>query len=242
MDQKAEIASLCSQLRFGSKISEIYESVDFNSPGDFLVKVLREAVDNRNQERCNRNIKQAGFPTVKTWADFEPNCLQLPEQYSFEWLRSGQFVEDHQNLILFGNPGTGKTHLATAIGLQACQKGKKVMFYRTCQLTLDLIKMFEKNEVQAFMHKIASLDLLILDEWGYVPCNETGTRLLFEVVSACYERRSIVITTNLAFSQWHTIFYDPRLTTAMLDRLIHHGLLIQHSGESYRLKNSLMHQ
>ena len=134
----------------------------------------------------------------------------------------------------------GKTHLATAIGVAACSIGKKVGFYTTANLVNLLSESKENGKLSAFMKKLISLDLLICDEWGYVPLAKDGSQLLFQVISECYERRSIIITTNLEFSKWVNVFYDEQMTAAMIDRLIHHSHLLLFEGSSYRMKNSIM--
>jgi DNA replication protein DnaC len=138
--------------------------------------------------------------------------------------------------------GTGKTHLATALGLEACKSGKRVAFYRTAALVNKLTRLNDGGELERFLKTIEKLDLLICDEWGYVPVNCDGAQLLFQVISACYEKRSLILTTILEFSKWTNIFLDEAMTTAMIDRLIHYSHLLIFDGESHRVKNSLMRQ
>jgi DNA replication protein DnaC len=145
-----------------------------------------------------------------------------------------------ENLILYGNVGTGKTHLATALGIEACRRRYKVQFWRTAALVNHLLRIHDGGDLQPFLKQIEKLDLLVCDEWGYVPVHRTGAQLLFQVISACYEKRSLILTTNLEFSKWVNIFLDEAMTTAMIDRLIHHSHLLIFDGESHRVKNSLM--
>ena len=114
------------------------------------------------------------------------------------------------------------------------------MYFKTSRLVNLLAKAKEEGKEERFWKKLDKVDLLILDEWGYIPFERVGTQMLFEAVSACYEKRSVIITTNLPFDEWNTIFYDQKLTSAILDRLVHHGLLVRHDGQSYRVKHSLM--
>lgn len=134
----------------------------------------------------------------------------------------------------------GKTHLATAIGVNACSNGKRVKYFKTASLVNQLSEAKSKGELSKFIKKIEKADLLICDEWGYIPFEKEGSQLLFQIVSECYEKRSVILTTNLEFSKWDGIFYDEKLTSAIIDRLVHHSHLLVHSGPSYRLTYSIM--
>ena len=159
---------------------------------------------------------------------------------SYSILKSCEFVKNKQNLILYGRPGTGKSHLASALGVEACRLGHKTIYYKTSRL-VNLLSEARKAGTEAkFWKRLSQADVLILDEWGYIPFERVGTQLLFEAISDCYEKRSVIITTNLPFDEWNTIFYDQKLTTAILDRLVHHGLLLMHEGQSYRLQHAKM--
>ncbi len=151
-----------------------------------------------------------------------------------------EFVPNRQNLILYGNVGTGKTHLATALGIEACKRDYKVAFWRTAALVNHLIQLNDGGALHGFLKTLEKLDLLICHEWGYVPVSRDGAQLLFQVVSACYEKRSMLITTNLEFGRWVNIFLDQTMTTALIDRLVHHSHLLIFDGESHRVRNSLM--
>ena len=148
------------------------------------------------------------------------------------------FLARKENLILYGPVGTGKTHMATAIGVEACNQGKKVKFYRTAALVNDLNDAQTAGNLGKMLKQLSKLDLLICDEWGYIPLDRQGAQLLFQVVADCYEKRSIIITTNLEFSKWNGIFYDEKLTSAIIDRLVHHSHLLVFGGQSYRLTHS----
>ena len=154
--------------------------------------------------------------------------------------KKASFVDEKKNLILYGNVGTGKTHLAQAIGLEACKQNKVVRFFRTAALVNRLSEAQKKSELNAFMKTLMKADLIICDEWGYVPLDRDGSKLLFQVISECYEQRSVIITTNLEFSKWVHIFYDEQMTSAMIDRLVHHSHLLLFEGQSFRIRNSLM--
>ena len=234
------IRSLCRQLRLGSHIAESYSQIQAATQEEFLIKVLTEAVAAREVERKNRNIQQAGFELIKSFESFDFSGMTLPGGGSPQSLRACEFVRNKQNLIHYGRPGTGKTHLATALGVEACRAGYKVIYFKTSRL-VNLLSDAQKNDAEAkFWKKLRQADVLILDEWGYIPFERLGTQLLFEAISECYEKRSVIITTNLPFDEWNTIFYDQKLTTAILDRLVHHGLLLMHDGPSYRVQHSEM--
>lgn len=155
-------------------------------------------------------------------------------------LKEANFISKKKNLILYGNVGTGKTHLATAIGVEACKQGRIVRFFRTAALVNLLNDAQRKGELGQLLKKLSKAELLICDEWGYVPLDRDGSKLLFQVISERYEQRSVIITTNLEFSKWVNIFYDEQLTAALIDRLVHHSYLLIFDGQSYRIKNSLM--
>jgi len=139
---------------------------------------------------------------------------------------------------LVGNPGTGKTHLATALGFAACGQGKRVRFITTTALVTQLLEMRENRTLQRLQKQLERLDLLILDELGYVPFSKTGAELLFDVVSRAYERTSLIVTTNLPFENWTEVLGSERLTGAMLDRLTHRVHILEANGESYRLRDA----
>jgi DNA replication protein DnaC len=151
------------------------------------------------------------------------------------------FVPRRENLILYGNVGAGKTHLAIAMGVAACDAGFRTRFWRTAVLVNALTEAKRQGWLSRFMKQFDKLDLLICDEWGYVPVDSDGSKLLFQVISECYERKSIIITTNLEFARWNDIFADTKITAALLDRIIHHSHLLDLTGrESWLLKDALL--
>jgi len=188
----------------------------------------------------NRLLKNANFDGIKTFKDYCFEDIQIPNSIEIEEIKTATFIDKKENLILYGPIGTGKTHLATAIGVEACNRAKKVKFYRTAALVNQLIDARKNEELKKYLKKLEQLDLLICDEWGYIPFEKEGSQLLFQVISECYEKKSLIITTNLEFSKWNGIFYDEKLTSALIDRVIHHSHLLMFTGSSYRLKHSTM--
>lgn len=152
------------------------------------------------------------------------------------------FVPEKKNLVLYGPVGTGKTHLATALGVIACEKGYRTRFFTAAELVVRLSEAYATGTLEKLLKSILRADLLIIDEWGYVPVDRQGAQLLFRIISDSYERRSLILTTNLEFSKWGSLFTDDQMAAAMIDRLAHHGHILLFEGESYRMKHALMRQ
>ena len=237
---KSRIEIYCKELRLGNRIAECYGDIIADSHEEFLLNLLKHEVENRAVARKNRYIKQANFDVHKTMEGYEFRDIEFPTHLPREKVTSLEFLIKKENLILYGNVGTGKTHLATALGIHACEQGKTVKFYQTARLVNELIEANNTGRLQKLLRSLEKCDLIICDEWGYVPLSADGAQLLFQVISSCYEKRSLILTTNLEFSKWNNIFHDERMTTALIDRLIHHSHLITFSGTSFRLRNSTM--
>jgi len=235
---KELISDYCKKLRLGKNRATNYLQIEAKSHEEFLVKLLQQEIENRNISRKNRYLKQAKFEIVKSFQGYDFQNVQIPQSITLEALKNGEFIDREENLILYGPVGTGKTHLATAIGVQACSQEKKVRFFRTVTLVNELIQAKEEGKLDRLLKQLNKLDLLICDEWGYIPLDREGSQLLFQLIADCYEKRSVIITTNLEFSKWNGIFYDDKLTSAIIDRLVHHCHLIVFTGRSYRLEHS----
>jgi DNA replication protein DnaC len=173
--------------------------------------------------------------TIETF-DFTAQ-LSINEPLVRELLR-GEYMAKRENVLLVGNPGTGKTHLATALGFAACTQGKRVRFLTTTGLVTQLLEARDTRTLQRLHKQLERLDLLLLDELGYVPFSKAGAELLFEVVSRAYERTSLLVTTNLPFAQWTEVLGSERLTGALLDRLTHRVHILEANGQSYRLQDA----
>ncbi|MPN28089.1 IS21 family transposase ISCth12 [bioreactor metagenome] len=214
--------------------------VEKSSPQEYLLEILRLECEYREKLKIERLIKTAGFYNRKRFSGFCFDEVKLPSDVTPAYLKEGKFIEEVKNLILYGNVGTGKTHLATAIGIEACNRGMKVGFYRTANLVNQLSDAKKAGTLSKLFNNLRKLDLLICDEWGYVPMDRASAQILFQVISDSYERRSVIITTNLEFSRWVGIFYDEQMTAAMIDRLVHHSYLLLFDGQSNRVRDSLM--
>ncbi len=237
-----EIALCCKTLKLGSSIVESSQRIEAKTPQEYLHKIFLEEISRRKAARRTRYMNKAGFYSVKTFEGYQFDQIKIPSALSPEELISGDFIGRKENLILYGNVGTGKTHMATAIGVKACQAGKEVKFFRTATLVDYLIEQKAKGDIAKALKAINKAELLILDEWGYIPLDRDGARLLFQVISDCYEKRSIILTTNLEFNKWITMLYDELMTSAIIDRIVHHGHLIVFDGASKRLGEALMNQ
>ena len=235
---KELIEKYCYELKLGKSVAENYSNIMAETHEEFLVKLLGGEVENRELNRKTRYLKQANFDVFKTFEGYSFQDIQVPASITMDNIKTTQFIESKENLILYGPVGTGKTHLATALGVEACNRDQKVKFFRTAALVNTLIEAKASGNLNKVLKQIENIDLLICDEWGYIPLDRQGAQLLFQVVADCYEKRSVVITTNLEFGKWNGIFYDEKLTTAIIDRLIHHSHLLVFTGKSYRLEHS----
>lgn len=228
----------CKELKLGT-VADVYATIPLKNKEQFLTELFSAELAARKDNRARRNLKRAGFPQVKTLDTFEWEHLKLPTKTTPEHVTDLVFMQRSENLILMGEVGTGKTHLATALGLKACMEGHDVRFFRTAELANRLLEHHGTGSLNRFTKGLARCDLLILDELGFVPLHRHGAELLFNVIADCYERRSVIVTTNLVFGQWNTVLSDDRLTAALVDRLVHHAHIIGFTGESYRLRHAL---
>lgn len=229
-------------LKLGGLAKE-WQSVKYKNNEQYLRDLLEIEVKERESNRMNRMIKQAGFRVIKTLPDFIwKQGIETPKTITKEEIEAASFVEAKENLVLMGASGTGKTHLATAIALNLCEQGRHVRFYTATGLANILQEKYQKGAISAFMRDLRKVELLVLDEVGFIPLHKEAAELLFQVVSECYEQKSLIITSNLEFSQWNTVFGDSKLTAALIDRLIHHSHIVIFSGASHRLEESMKRQ
>ena len=207
---------------------------------DFLTQLIEGEAALHAVRAVARRIQAARFPVIKTLDSFRWDWPKKINQLQVRDLFRLQFVHDKANVILLGLVGLGKTHLATALGYAACQHGMSVLFANAIDVINTLNAAQTKGTLKAELRKYTSPSLLVLDEVGYLPIDQRGADLLFQVISARYERGSIVLTTNKAFNQWPAIFNgDSTITSAVLDRLLHHGEVVVIEGSSYRMKDRI---
>lgn len=206
----------------------------------YLLRLCELELIERERRMIERRIKAAKFPATKSLDSFDFTAIpSLNKSLTMELARC-EFVERYENIIALGPSGTGKTHVALGLGLAACQKGLKVRFTTASALVHELIEATDERRLQRLQKTLASQNLLIIDELGFVPLSKTGAELLFEIISQRYERGSIIITSNLPFDEWTEVFGAERLTGAILDRLTHHVQILEMNGDSFRLKQSRM--
>lgn len=230
------------QLFLSARISEVCREKGTQKQLEFVEELFREELDLRDENRRNRLIKRAGFPVYKTFEGYSYDSVKFPPAFGMEGLEQLDFVPERKNLVLYGPVGIGKTHMAIAAGVKACQLGHKTKFYTVTELVLKLSEARKNGTLERLLKELRTLDLLILDEWGYVPVDKDGSQLLFRVISDSYESKSLILTTNLEFSKWGGIFTDDQMAAAMIDRLVHHGHLLIFEGRSYRMEHALMRQ
>lgn len=209
------------------------------APLDYLIELLEAELEERRQRRAARRCHEAGFPVLKTLEGFDfSRAAHLPET-RLRRLFDGEYIEKAEPILFIGDPGTGKTHLATALGEAAARSGRSVKFTTAAALVTELVEARDAHELGRVVARYARVDLLIVDELAYVPLARSDAELLFRVLGERHERRPIVVTTNLPFSEWTTMFPDPRLCRAIVDRLTHRAHIIDTGKESLRLQETL---
>jgi DNA replication protein DnaC len=232
------LAELCRQLR----LAHVVETLSREANPDKLeavTDILTAELEGRKRSKLNKLVHGAGFPQIKTLEGYTYDGISLPADMTKARLLSLEWVQNRENLLMLGTVGTGKTHLAIALGVEACRRGYSVQFFRAVDLVSILQEKFAEGMLSRYRQKLRKNEILILDEVGYVPFTQTGSELLFNVSADCYEQQSIILTSNLEFGQWTSVFGDNKLTAALVDRLVHHAHILAFTGESYRLKAAL---
>lgn len=237
-DIPESIAQCCKQLRLSSTLAERAMTQEGATNQEYLYRLLNNEVVYRQERRIMKLLNTAGFPRIYTREQFRTDEIDFPEGTSFDSLLELDFYHAGKNVIMYGSTGTGKTMLSTLIGIAACNRDIPVRFYRTA----GLINLFSESQAKGTLtllkKKLNSAGILILDEFGYVPYDRTGSQLLFDYLSEIHEQKSVILNTNLEFSQWVNVLYDQRMTTALIGRLTHHVELILFPGINNRLRES----
>jgi DNA replication protein DnaC len=237
LDHHLKVLRLPTFLREYDKVAQqcADEAVDYPR---YLFRLTELELLDRERRATERRIKQARFPVVKSLDSFDFLAIPSLNKLLVLELARGEFIDRRECVLALGNSGTGKTHVALAIGLAACQKGYRVRFTTAASLVHELMEARDEKRLLRFQKHLASFELLIVDELGFVPLSKTGAEMLFEIFSQRYERSATMVTSNLPFNEWTEILGSERLTGALLDRLTHHVHILQMNGESYRLKES----
>lgn len=219
--------------------SHISEATNTAMPyEDFLGDLLLRETEYRTQNRLKKRIGLAKFPYKKYLVDFDKTIYGAKTEKLIAAFSTLGFLENGENIILIGNPGVGKSHLAIALGIEACMRDKRVLFAKIPNLVTEIREAMSSNQLSAYRKKFEKYDLVILDELGYVSFDKDGNEILFNLLSARNDAGSIIITTNLVFERWEEVFKDPILTGALVDRLAHKSYVVDMSRESYRIKET----
>ena len=205
----------------------------------FLLALAEQEVAQRERNRQINLIRAARFPVLKELADFDFTCLPSVNKQQVLTLAGGSYIQKVEPLVMVGNPGLGKTHVAIGLALAACRQGYKVRFYTAAGLVNELIQAQDEHRLPRVLNTALKHHLIVLDELGFIPFTPTGAQLIFQFCSCLYERVTLLVTTNLRFADWTQVFGDERLTGALLDRLTHKAHILEFVGESYRFRQRL---
>jgi len=202
----------------------------------YLLALAEQEVNKREQNRIQKRVKLARFPVLKELADFDFSALPTLNKAQVLDLSRGEYIRKREPIVFIGNPGLGKTHLAIALALSACRQGRKVRFWTAAGLVNELLLAQDEHRLHRFIYAALKLDLIVLDELGFIPFSASGAHALFTFCSEVYERLALILTTNLKFADWVQVLGDERLTAALLDRITHHAHILELVGESFRFR------
>lgn len=239
----ARLQGLLKQLRLPT-VAKNYETLarqaaESGQPyPEYLMALLERELSQRDVNRRRRLLRQARFPITYSLDTYDFTLMPSLSKPKVLELASGDFISKAQNVVLLGQIGTGKTHVATALGYAACESGYKVRFFTAAALISQLLEAHEQNRLSRLENSLLKQHLIIIDELGFVPFSQQGAQMLFTFISQRYQRASLLITTNLPFTEWTQVFQDTRLLGALLDRLTHHCHILEFRGESHRFRQS----
>lgn len=236
---KEDIINSCRFLKFKGILTHFEEELEAASDyEDYLLRLLKHEEDEKEKRCIESRFNSAHFPYRKYLEDLEVAELPQTMQKRLPELATLDFIEKGKNLIMIGNPGTGKTHIALGLGIKACLQGYKVLYTTVPLLVTELKECNSEKRLRYFQNRFEKYDLVIADELGYISFDREGTDLLFSNLSLRAGRKSMIITSNLTFARWTEIFGDPAITNAMVDRLTHKAMIVDMNGDSYRLKET----
>ena len=207
---------------------------------EYLASFLEAERSSREASKRAMLVRRCALPAPKTFEGYDWSCVSWPKGFGREDLLALSFLPRHEDLVLMGDVGTGKTHMASALCFLCCESRVEARFFTASSLVLRLRHARDEGRLDRELARIGHAELLAIDELGFLPLDPDGARLLFQVVSEAYERQSVVFTTNLEFSRWGSVFGDDQMAAAVIDRVVHHGRLLQFRGESYRVRHALM--
>ena len=238
MDKRKEMIEMCKELRLPSIRSLLEEEAlfeQYTTPVDFLYFALKQEMEDRYVRAKANRIRLANFPEKKLLEELDVEALPQNAAVRLPHLKELKFIQDKQNVLLIGSPGTGKNHLAIGLGIEACLAGYKVYFTSVASLVNQLKESRSARTLRSFELKFEKYDLVIIDELGYISFDKEGAELLFTHLSLRAGRAATIITSNLTFERWEEVFHDPVLTSALTDRLTHRAHIINMMGGSYRI-------
>jgi DNA replication protein DnaC len=244
MQQHALLETYLKQLRLPAFLGHYQQVAQDAARTDlsyerFLLALCEAEMAQRDARRVERAIAAARFPVRKDLSAFDWRCVQGVSKARVLDLAQGGYIAKAEPILLVGNPGLGKTHVATGLALAACRQGLRVRFYNVAGLVNDLLAAQKELRLSRFMTQVGKLQLVVLDELGFLPFTPSGAQLLFQFCSALYERISLIVTTNLRFADWNSVLGDERMTAALLDRLTHKAHILEFVGESFRFRQRL---
>ena len=237
-----KISECCKKLRLSSNLAERAMVTEGENNQEFLYRLLSDEIAYRRKQRISKLISTASFPRPYHFSQFRADEVEFQSNCSMESLQALEFVQQGKNIIMYGGTGTGKTMLSTCIGIQLCEDDIPVRFFRTAFLINQLSEQKAAGTLTKYIKKLNKAEVFILDEFGYVPYDRTGSQLLFDYLAEIHEHKLVILNTNLEFSRWVNVLYDEQMTAALIGRLTHHCHLILFPGANNRLRESSLNE